>query len=333
MSITRSAGRPAAFALVLAVALVLPGAASAQSQKPVVATGAAADVQQSTVTLTGTVRPRGAQTTHFFQIGLNRLYGTNTPGLVLGRNAGPTRVTAPVTGLVPATTYHYRVVAQNRNGLVFGNDRTFKTRRQPLGLVLGASANPVAFNGPTVLTGQLTGTGSAGQAVQLQANPWPFTQGFANVGNALVTDANGAFTFPILAVPLNTWYRVQMPERPAVVSPILAVGVLVRVSTRATPRRVRRDRRGHLKRVHFRGRITPAVPAGQPVAIQRLDAGGVWTTIASTTTRAANGLYSTYSRRVRVRHSNRYRVLANLPDGAYVANAGRTVRVRRLPSR
>jgi hypothetical protein len=333
LSIIRSAGRPAALVLALAVALVAPAAASAASKKPVVVTGAAADIQPSTVTLTGSVRPRGAQTTHFFQIGLNRLYGTTTPGLVLARNAGRTRVTAPVTGLVPATTYHYRVVAQNRNGLVFGKDRTFRTRRQPLGLVLGASQNPVGFNGSTTLTGQLTGTGNAGRQVQLQANPWPFTQGFVNVGNPLVTDANGSFAFPILAVPINTWYRVQMPERPAVVSPILGVGVQVSVSTKATPRKIRRDRRGRLKRVRFRGRITPAVPAGQPVAIQRLDRGGVWTTVATTTTRAANGLFSTYRRKVRVRHSNTFRVLANLPDGAYVANAGRSVKVRRLPAR
>jgi hypothetical protein len=319
--------------LALVVALVLPGGAAAASKKPEVVTGGVADVQPSTVTLTGTVRPRGAQTTHFFQIGLNRLYGTNTPGLVLARNAGRTRVTAPVTGLVPATTYHYRVVAQNRNGLVFGKDRTFKTKRQPLGLVLSATPNPVRFNGSTTLTGQLTGTGNSGQQVQLQANPWPFTQGFANVGNAQVTDANGSFAFPILAVPLNTWYRVQMPEKPSVVSPILGIGVQVAVSTKAAPRKLRRNRRGHLKRVRFRGRITPAVPVGQPVAIQRLDAGGVWTTVASTTTRAANGLYSTYSRRVRVRHTHTYRVLANLPDGAYVPNAGRSIKIRRLRSR
>ena len=65
--------------------------------------------------------------------------------------------------------------------MTLGGDRTFKTLRQPLGVVLAATPNPAPFNGPTTLAGTLTGTGNANRSVVLQANPFPYTQGFVAV--------------------------------------------------------------------------------------------------------------------------------------------------------
>src|SRR5215204_3828190 len=69
------AGRGALVAVVLA--LLAPATAPAAG-KPVVTTGAAADVGQQTVTLTGTVDPNGAPTTYYFQYGPTRVYGAAT---------------------------------------------------------------------------------------------------------------------------------------------------------------------------------------------------------------------------------------------------------------
>ena len=173
-----------------ALVLVLGTAAnaSAASTKPAVKTGAAADVAIQSATLTGSVDPNGAKTTYFFQIGATSLYGGQT-GPALGRLGVQSRaVTAQVTGLAPATTYHYRIVASNRRGLVKGSDRTFKTKAQPLGVSLAATPNPVLFAGSVTLAGQLTGTGNAGRQVVLQSNPFPYTQGFVNAANPQVTD-------------------------------------------------------------------------------------------------------------------------------------------------
>ena len=68
-------------------------------------------------------------------------------------------------------------------------------------------------------SGILSGTGNSGRQVQLQANPWPYTQGFLAVGNNVVTTATGGFSFTLLSVSVNTQYRVLMPAKPAVDEP------------------------------------------------------------------------------------------------------------------
>jgi hypothetical protein len=308
-------------AAAVAAALLVPAGASAAPAKPVPTTGGAASVGQTSVVLNGSVNPRQAETTYFFQYGPTRLYGATTGATGAGAGARRVRVAVGVGGLAPATTYHYRLVAQNAKGMVFGRNRTFRTQRQPLGVTLAGTPNPVLAGGATVLSGALTGTGAGGRQVVLQANPFPYTQGFAQVGNTLVTDVNGGFAFSVLSLPVTTQYRVLMPQRPDVVSPVTVVGTTARVTTHV---RVRRgNRRG---RIRFSGRLTPAVD-GQQLLIQKFRRNR-WVTIARTFARSA-GSSSRYVKRVRQRRGGRYRVYANL-QGAHVPTVGRTVRVRRV---
>jgi hypothetical protein len=48
----------------------------------------------------------------------------------VGSGTKPVKVSATVTGLMPGTTYHYRLVCQNRGGQAAGRDRKFKTKKQ-----------------------------------------------------------------------------------------------------------------------------------------------------------------------------------------------------------
>ena len=134
------------------------------------------------------------------------------------RRRSPATASAPspsdVSGLAPATTYHYRFIATNSKGLANGADRTFKTKAQPLGVTLAATPNPLAPGGSTTLAGQLTGTGNGGRQIVLQSNPFPYTQGFKPVGNKLITDAAGNFSFNALPVAFNTQFRVALPDKP-----------------------------------------------------------------------------------------------------------------------
>ena len=99
------------------------------------------------------------------------------------------------------TKYFYRLVARNASGTMLGKRRSFTTRRQPLGVTLAATPNPVkAASSATTLFGNLSGTGNAGRKIVLQASAWPFTTGFTNVTNEQVTNATGGFSFPILSV-------------------------------------------------------------------------------------------------------------------------------------
>jgi hypothetical protein len=306
----------------LALALLVPATASAA--KPAVTTGAAASVAQSTATLNGKVDANGKATTYFFQLGTTKVYTVSTAETPAGARASAVRVAVPVGGLAPNTLYHYRLVAKNADGQTLGADRTFKTRRQPLGVTLTATPNPLAPGASTALVGQLTGTNNANRDVVLQSNPFPYTQGFVNTGNPLVTDALGNFSFPVLAVPVTTQFRVLMPQRQDVASPIVIVGTALQVTTRT--KRVERHR--HSVSVRFRGDIRPAAP-GVRVDIQKLR-NDVWTTIAHTRAQSEDSSRSSYSTRVRLFRSGTFRVVAE-SDGAFVTGLGRPIgmKVRR----
>jgi hypothetical protein len=301
------------------LAMFAPGVASAAT--PLVTTGGAAQVTITTATLTGTVNPRGLTTSYFFQYGTTTAYGTRTPSTSAGKGGARVAAAAQVTGLAPNTRYHYRLLAHNGDGTVAGNDRTFTTPRQPLGLALSAAPNPVVFGGLTTLSGTLSGTSNSGRPVQLQQNPFPFTSGFANAANAQLTDATGAFSFTVLSVPLTTQYRVLVADRPTVVSPIVTVSVQVLVRTSVTDRRVRRG-----ARVRFSGTVRPAVP-NVPLAIQKQGRSGRWVTLDGSITRPGGNGYAVYGKSLRIRRGGRFRVYVGASGGTFTPNVGRTIRI------
>lgn len=300
----------------------LPAAASAAT-KPAVTTGGATKVTPNTARLVGSVVPNGAKTTYRFHYGNTTLYGTSSPIKSAGSGTKKVTVKAEISGLAPDTVYHYRLVARNAKGTTNGSDRTFKTKVQPLALSLVANPNPVRFGKATVLAGALTGTGNEGKQIVLQQSPFPHTAGFTQVGNPLVANKQGVFAFTLLSVALNTQYRVLLPSKPSVVSPIVGVGVAPRVSTSVSSTRVRTG-----ARVRFAGKVHP-VRTGQRIVIQR-KRGKTWSYVASTKARKGGKTFSRYAKRVRIRRGGSYRVLIRSSDGSYVPGTGRTVHIRRI---
>jgi len=307
-------------AMLLALALALLAPAAASAAKPAVTTGAAASVTQSTVTLNGKVDANAKATTYFFQIGTTKVYTSTTAETPAGASAKPVNISVPVAGLAPATTYHYRLVARNADGQTAGTDRTFKTKIQPLGVSLVATPPSVAPGGLAVLSGTLTGTNGANRQVQLQSSAFPYTSGFATVGNTVITDAAGNFTFNGIAVPVTTQFRVLMPNRPEVVSPIVIVGAAVQV-LRTYTKKV--DRGRHSVAVRFSGYVGPPTD-GARVDIQKLR-NGVWTTIAHTRAKHKSSTRSRFKTRVRLYRSGQFRVVAEPSRPELVAGAGRTI--------
>jgi hypothetical protein len=302
--------------IAFALALAVPAMAAAAT-KPGVSTGGASKVTITTATLNGKVNPHGALTVYFFQYGTTTAYGSRTADTNAGAGTAAVGASAPIAGLGPNTKYHYRLVARNGVGTTVGGDRTFTTPKQPLGLVLSATPNPVAFGAPTTLAGTLSGTGNAGRPIRLQQKPFPFTGTWTNFGNVQLTNAQGAFSFALLSVPLTTQYRVLVTDKTSVVSPILTVSVSVVVGTKTTRTHVHRG--GH---VHFSGTIKPNV-ANIPVAIQKLNAKKHWVTISGTITREGG----TYSKTIRIRRGGSYRVYAGASGGTFAPGAGRKVRI------
>jgi hypothetical protein len=300
-----------------ALAMTAPAIASAAT--PLVVTGGAAQVTINSATLTGTVNPRGLATSYYFQYGTTTAYGSRTASTAAGKGGAATAAAAQIGGLGSNTRYHYRLVAHNSDGTTAGHDRNFTTPRQPLGLTLAAVPNPVVFGGLTTLSGTLSGTGNNARPVQLQQNPFPFTAGFANLGNAQLTDAQGGFSFTVLSVPLTTQYRALVADRASIVSPVITVSVRVLVRTSVTHRHVRRG-----AKVRFSGTVRPAVP-NVPLAIQKQGHSGQWVTLTGSITRPGGSGYAVYGKTLRIKRGGNYRIYVGASGGAFTPNVGRTV--------
>jgi CSLREA domain-containing protein len=96
---------------------------------PTATTGAASAITASGATLGGTVDTGQVPTAITFDYGTTTAYTSQTTGQAAGSGGGNTSVSAPVSGLAPNTTYHYRLVAHNSDGDAAGADATFTTAR------------------------------------------------------------------------------------------------------------------------------------------------------------------------------------------------------------
>jgi len=99
------------------------------SASPVVGPIASAEPGTGGATLTGRVDTSGQPTTYRFEYGLTDEYGATAPvpDGVLGAGQESQQVSGTLTGLEPATTYHYRLVASNTTGTAEGENHTFTT--------------------------------------------------------------------------------------------------------------------------------------------------------------------------------------------------------------
>jgi hypothetical protein len=96
---------------------------------PVVATGTSESVKINTAKLNGTVNPSNSNTNYFFEYGTTTGYGEKAGiGDLAAPDVSTHDVSASLDKLLPATTYHYRISANNgTGGDIVGADQTFTT--------------------------------------------------------------------------------------------------------------------------------------------------------------------------------------------------------------
>ena len=311
----RSKGLGALLSAVV-LGLVIPAAALAAT--PAATTGAVSKVTFSTARLKGSVDPNKQATTYYFQFGTTIALGTNTAPVAAGNGGKAVRAAADLTGLAPVTKYYYRVVAHNNSGTALGKRRSFTTRKQPLGVSLAATPNPVPFkHSATNLSGTLTGTGNAGRKVVLQSSSWPYTLGFQNAANEQVTNATGGFSFPLLSVG----DQHPVPRRDA-----RAPGG--RQPDRPLRRQALREEQGEQapRAASPPGpllRLDHAAAADQQVAFQKKH-NGQWVTIGGVT-RLRSGKFS---KNVRIRRGGTFRVWTGSSAGQYASNVGKKIKIK-----
>jgi hypothetical protein len=271
-------------------------------EKPAVQTGSALSVGYASATLTGLVDPRGSATYYYFQYGPTDAYGQQTSLAEAGAGKSSVPVNAALTGLSPLTIYHYRLVAVSGAGTTLGSGRALKTTKVPLSLQIVASPDPISFGGPVTVQGTLSGTGNVNREVVLQASAFPFTAGFANVGNPELTSATGGFSFVVLDLGVTSQYRVLTTTEPAVVSTAVTETVTVLVEARHAHTR-------HRHRVRIYGTVTPA-ENGMQVSVMRLEHGREMR--AGGAVLQADGSDRSSFKAVIRRHRGAYRVLATV---------------------
>jgi phosphodiesterase/alkaline phosphatase D-like protein len=130
---------------VLAVATVAIAASS-----PAVTTGSHSHVADTSAVLHGTVNPNGGATTYYFQWGLTTAYGVQSDIHAAGHGTKPVAVSTTASGLIPGTTYHYRLVATNGAGTTVGADHTLTTAGNPPPGVATGPPTQIGKNSATV---------------------------------------------------------------------------------------------------------------------------------------------------------------------------------------
>jgi hypothetical protein len=187
-------------------------------------------------------------------------------------------------------------------------------------LTIKTSATAVTF-GQTVTLSGTTKQIAAGTAVEIYRNPYPYA-GFKPTGKTGVVDPSGKWSVPGIAPPSNSQYKVIAKTSPPSESAAVFVRVRLRVSFKvgdSTPRK------GSM--VRFSGTAAPAHD-GKPVLIQKRTSAG-YRTVARTTLLDNGTATSKYSKKLRIRSSGTYRVVAESGDQAYDngTSRSRTLRV------
>jgi hypothetical protein len=94
---------------------------------PQATTLAASNNVGTNVNLNASINPGGAATTFYFQYGTTTNYGSFSLTNTLAAGLSTVVTNTLVSGLVPITLYHFRVVAMNSAGSSNGSDLTFTT--------------------------------------------------------------------------------------------------------------------------------------------------------------------------------------------------------------
>ncbi len=117
--------------------------------KPTASTLPPAPIGQNAVTFNGTIVPNGPQTSYHYDWGPTTAYGNSTAERVAGSGRETKApLSESVGNLTPNTTYHVRIVATNKLGTTFGEDREFKTLTPPAAGAPGTPGTPGAPGTP-----------------------------------------------------------------------------------------------------------------------------------------------------------------------------------------
>ena len=171
---------------------------------PAVVTGDATQVSSSSAYLGGTVNPHGLATTAYLEYGPTQSYGSKTSSVTVPTGSSDQPVVQTVSGLAANSTYYFRVVASNGDGVSYGESKSFKTTAAKPSL-FSTAVSSVTNTGAHV-TGYATPNGSD-TSVYVEYGTTPsFGQTTASVGIG-AGSASVAIDLTLSALaPATTYY-------------------------------------------------------------------------------------------------------------------------------
>jgi len=143
-------------------------------------------------------------TTYYFQWGTTTGYGNTTATTSAGSGSASVNVSAPITGLIPGTPYHFRIVATNSDGTSNGNDLSFTAGGAT---VITTAASAI---GATTATSGGNVTGDGGSVVTARGVCWS-TSANPTISGSHTTDGSGlgVFISSLTGLTANTGYHIR----------------------------------------------------------------------------------------------------------------------------
>ncbi|HEX3909894.1 MAG TPA: hypothetical protein VHW67_04230 [Solirubrobacteraceae bacterium] len=226
---------------------------------PSVTTGGVSHVQVTSATLLGAVNPRGFATTYYFQYGATITYGKQTTPATLPAGSAKIKVGQIAAGALAG--YHYRLVATSSAGTKLGKDRTLSTTKsRKAKFSIDKPKEATVYGGSATISGLIIGTGNGGRKLVLQESPYPFLTAFAPIGETIVTNTAGAFSFHVARLTKSTQYRVSTLDPRPLYSSVLTLDAAYKVTLKVKTS-------SHKGLVRLYGTVTPAV-VGARVSFQ-----------------------------------------------------------------
>lgn len=166
-------------------------------------------IDWNSASLVGGVYPNGLDTTYWWEYGTTTSYGQTTAPTDIGSATSPVETTPEtISNLQPATTYHYRLVAENALGTTYGYDYTFTTAAAASAPI---AQEPASISGAAVPTWTLT----AGPGTWLPTGIGaPSYQWYVSSDGTHFTAIAGANTssYPVTESDLGDYYEVAVTE-------------------------------------------------------------------------------------------------------------------------
>ena len=220
----------------------------ATTAPPLVTSAAPTGVTSDSATFNGTVNPQGKSATYYFQYGTTTAYGLQTPPANAGNGTTAVSVDRTVTGLIPKTAYHYRLVSTSAGGTSDGADETLTTSApavvtssvyligrmgfvspgQVIGVEVGcfgpsacSGSFNVTVNGQTIGTGSFTESANTGAFQNIKLNSTGQSDMRANRANHLlltnvaITTTAGQKINGSLSLADWSWHDLQRPHAAA----------------------------------------------------------------------------------------------------------------------